>query len=328
MITFNQKSISWFLAQTTTNWRLHVALYQMTMYETAWSWAAHCTNMLAEELPAQLLQELSWCTVEELEGVTSFTEEVQQTISACLWIRSTLYLESGTTTTFMEQSMKVLFKELTSTMFPVLCVLSQHVRWSWWSQLRPAAQSPGQGSTMDTSCQLPMDIPEDPYTHVLIEVRNQFQGVMLMLIVHYSTTLRPAAMAWHALLIILKKSSHVLYAQSKVKTWLNCIIDLVAILVDRVLRYASTSYQFLCCMSLSVTYTASWFSLLVRLIPCCLHNYFEVWKQSKLLDHDGWHPPPPSPHHHYHYFENYIYMAYIYIYPFRAWSIQQAGGWA
>ena len=39
----------------------------------------------------------------------------------------------------------------------------------------------------------------------------------LSLTVHYSTTLRPAALVWLGLLMILRKSSHVWYAQSEVR---------------------------------------------------------------------------------------------------------------
>ena len=69
---------------------------------------------------------------------------------------------------------------------------------------------------MDTSCLVTVDTPEDPCTHVLTKVRSPFLEVMPMITVHCSITLRPAAMAWLALLMILRKSLHALFAQSEV----------------------------------------------------------------------------------------------------------------
>ena len=83
---------------------------------------------------------------------------------------------------------------------------------------------PGQGSTMDTSCLITMDTT-DPCTNVLTEVRSQFQEVMPMPMVHYSTTLRPTAMVWLALLMILRKSSTVLFAQSEINLKLATKLD-------------------------------------------------------------------------------------------------------
>ena len=69
---------------------------------------------------------------------------------------------------------------------------------------------------MDTSCPIFFEAIVDPCSHVLIEIKSLFQKVMLILTVHYSTTLRPAAMVWLALLMIPRKSLHVLFAQSEV----------------------------------------------------------------------------------------------------------------
>ena len=58
-----------------------------------------------ETVPVQMLQEQIWCTVEELEGLTTHTKEVQQTTSVCLWIQSTLSLirlQFAMPITFME----------------------------------------------------------------------------------------------------------------------------------------------------------------------------------------------------------------------------------
>jgi hypothetical protein len=66
--------------------------------------------------------------------------QVQQTTSACLWTPSLIRLESGTQGQQLCLCNRI-WKPYSrnpciSTMFLVLCVLSQHVRWSWWSQLR------------------------------------------------------------------------------------------------------------------------------------------------------------------------------------------------
>ena len=79
-----------------------------------------------------MLQELSWCTVEELEGV-SISMLVQQTIFACLQIQSipcAIELECRATCMSMELSIKIHCKDHMITMFPALCVLCQDVRWS------------------------------------------------------------------------------------------------------------------------------------------------------------------------------------------------------
>ena len=77
---------------------------------------------------------------------------------------------------------------------------------------------------MDTSCLSTVDM-QDPCTHVLIEVGSPFQEAMLIPMVHYSTTLRPTAMEWLALHMILRKSLRVLFAQSKINLKLTTKLD-------------------------------------------------------------------------------------------------------
>ena len=68
------------------------------------------------------------------------------------------------------------------------------MRQSWWSQWRPAAQPPGQGSTMATSC---LSTKED--MHQLLNVLMKIKSLSLVVQhthwVLYSSMLKPAVMA-------------------------------------------------------------------------------------------------------------------------------------
>ena len=126
----------------------------------------------------------------------------------------------------MEQNMKAHYKAHKITMFLVLCAMPQHVRQSWWSQQRPAAQPPGQGSTKATSC-LNTDRITNLTTSVWMEIKSLSQAVKQTPIVYCSTMLKLTTMACLALLMIPRKNSTVLFAQSERSTTTNYLYLLV-----------------------------------------------------------------------------------------------------
>ena len=72
--------------------------------------------------PAQVYQELNWFIKEELEGVFTIIEEVEQTISVCLKTQSTLLdlqVELETTAMCLELNMRVQYQVSMITMYPV-----------------------------------------------------------------------------------------------------------------------------------------------------------------------------------------------------------------
>ena len=76
-------------------------------------------------------RELSWCTLGELEGVTVVTKEGAPTISACQMILNTcsILMENKDIATYMEWSIDHIpnrYKLFLTTMFHVLCAMSQH----------------------------------------------------------------------------------------------------------------------------------------------------------------------------------------------------------
>ena len=77
-------------------------------------------------------RELSWCTLGELEGVIMVTKEGAPTISVCQMILNTcsILVEYKDRATYMEwsiyQSALNRYKLFFTTMFHVLCAMSQH----------------------------------------------------------------------------------------------------------------------------------------------------------------------------------------------------------
>ena len=76
-------------------------------------------------------RELGWCTLGELEGVAIITKEGAPTISVCQMILNTcsILVEYKDIATCMEWSIDHIlnrYKLLITTMFHVLCAMSQH----------------------------------------------------------------------------------------------------------------------------------------------------------------------------------------------------------
>ena len=76
-------------------------------------------------------RELSWCTLGELEGVTVVTGEEVLTISVCQMILNTcsILVEYKDIAPYMELNIDHIlnrYKLLITTMFHVLCAMSQH----------------------------------------------------------------------------------------------------------------------------------------------------------------------------------------------------------
>ena len=118
----------------------------------------------------------------------------------------------------MEQSMRYPQEHhcqlLTTTMFPVLCVMLQQGWQSQRSLLKPGVHQHGFWSILATSCQSIVIIIA-PCTSVLTKTQTQSQAVLPIQMVLCFTPLKPAAMACCVHPMIPRKNSPVLFVPNR-----------------------------------------------------------------------------------------------------------------
>ena len=98
----------------------------------------------------------------------------------------------------MEQSMKLLYKEVTTPMFLVRSVMYWLDHLISWSQLWPAVQLPGQGSTLAIYCQ-DIGVISGFHLYAWMNPWRLYLTVGLITMALYFTTLKqPVVLASHA----------------------------------------------------------------------------------------------------------------------------------
>ena len=173
------------------------------------------------KLAVQMSQELSWCTQGGLVEPGIMLMEEQPTTSACLMIQTTatIILEFKVKTMFTGQSMNLLkghYLQLIITTFPALFVMLPREKQWWWSQLKPTVHRHGLWNTLVILCQdMQIIIIIQPCMSVLTRTLTQYQGVLPVLRVPCSTTLKLTAMEWLVHLTTHRKNSPVQFVPNK-----------------------------------------------------------------------------------------------------------------